>query len=185
MYLPRWISERCAAFSNTYSVEWFYVRSFKGKSSERAFTRFWKCDCRACLLIRLLVKSLLVKQNTSALWLQAGLVSRLGLNYSFFQLVTIFTLAAAKSPHLLRLRCIEIRKSMRLLLSSLNVLASLAKAKASLVSSSTKVVNQMMALYARANTSDPVIINKAKKGLTIAANKFNFLNSVPFAAYAK
>ncbi|MGP1916340.1 MAG: sigma factor-like helix-turn-helix DNA-binding protein [Candidatus Hodgkinia cicadicola] len=180
-----WIGETCSAQANIYSREWLYFNLYTRKTSGRFFDKLWYCKCKTCTLLRILLKSLLLKDNRRLAFVQMSVIMRLGLQNKFLQFATLLVVASSKNLETLKLRCIHIKRSFVLLNRALSALEALRQTKIEIIELNQRLVQKLISIYVRPPVVLPSLSLAGKRGLVKAINRFDFDFPVQFASYAR
>lgn len=118
-------------------------------------------------------------------WAAATASMRFWFDQSFAQLSSLLVLVASRNVRWLGLRCIRVGRVLRQLVLVLKIYNRLGLVKRSLVSSCTKMVDRMASTYVLRGTKKSELVLVGRRGLRSSINRFDFLSSYRFSAYAK
>lgn len=180
-----WIGQSCSPHANIYSREWFYFNLYKRKSSARFFKELWLCKCKTCTLLRILLKSLLLKDNRRLMWTQMSIILRLGLQNMFLQFGTAIVTAMVKNFETLKPRCNRVKENFFRLTQALKALEALRQTKVEIVNLNQWLVKRLISSQTTSEVMLPAILNAGKRGLVKAIDRFDFDYPILFASYAR
>ncbi|MGP1916295.1 MAG: sigma-70 family RNA polymerase sigma factor [Candidatus Hodgkinia cicadicola] len=180
-----WIGETCSAQANIYSREWFYFNLYNRKSPVRPFEKLWSCKCRTCVLLKILLKSLLLKDNRKLAWVQMSIITRFGLLNKFSQFASLLAVVSAKNPIALNLKSLNIKENLLRLKRALSALEALRQTKVELVELNQWLVKKLIFSFTKSKVPSSALCLAGTRGLTKAVNRFDFDYPVHFATYAR
>lgn len=136
-------------------------------------------------MLKVLLKSLFIRDNKDLTWFQVRIIINLGLQHMFLQFMTHIVTTMATKLEVLKIRCVKVTRNMIRLKVALSVLEKLDKVKAEIVRLSLHFVYRLANIYGRLAPLKEALVAAGKRGLVKAVNRFDFDWAVLFPKYAK
>ncbi len=182
--LKKWTGIKCSAYMRTYVLEWSYFDFLKNDYDINSFW-FKDCNCRTCYLLRLLLKGVLFKHTAKTRWFISNVLLKIGFDQKFIQFSRLCIVFTKNHLYSLKLRCLHIIKALKQLLYLLRVDSKLRQTKKQLFEVCSWIPSSFSTSYTEYGLHRSILVNAGKIGLLLAINRFDFLNSQHFPAYAK
>ncbi|PIM95481.1 RNA polymerase sigma factor rpoD [Candidatus Hodgkinia cicadicola] len=176
--------DHCVSQINNYSLEYSYIRYFKGDTMKDN-SWFKSCKCRICVLLRLLYNAVMSKDTSRNHWCIANILIKLEFDVKVMQLSWILMLFLKHNLRIIRLICLNQRRVLRHLISVLKIDSNLRRIKRQMVKACLWIPSNISAAYYSYGVPRSVLISAGITGLMIAINRFNFLGNQSFSTYAK